>query len=88
MHASRFDYPWLWLFIAGGLAWLITLLSLALLNLTPLCVGQDNSDGINDLGLCFLYTFLVTLIYSPIELVLLLLSAFAGGKILHSLIRS
>ena len=88
MHGSRFDYPWMWLFIAGGLAWLITLLSLALLNLTPLCVGQDNGDGINDLGLCFLYTFLFTLIFSPIELVLLLLSAFAGGKILRYQIRS
>lgn len=88
MHASRFDYPWLWLFIAGGLAWLVAMLSFALLNLTPLCVGQDNGDGINDLGLCFLYTFLVALIYSPIELVLLLLSASAGGKILRSLVRA
>ena len=88
MFGSRFDYPWLWLFIAGGLAWLVAMLSFALLNLTPLCVGQDNGDGINDLGLCFLYTFLFTLIYSPIELVLLLLSAFAGGKILRSLVRS
>jgi hypothetical protein len=88
MFGSRFDYPWLWLFIAGGLAWLLAMLSLALLNLTPLCVGQDNGDGINDLGLCFLYTFLFTLIFSPIELVLLLLSAFAGGKILRYQIRS
>ena len=87
MHGSRFDYPWLWLFIAGGLAWLVSLLSLTLLNLTPLCVGQDNGDGINDLGLCLLYTILVTIIYSPVELVLLLLSSFVGGKILRTLIR-
>ena len=30
LHGGTFDYPWLWLFIAGGLAWLIALLSLAL----------------------------------------------------------
>ena len=87
MLGSHFDYPWLWLFVAGGLAWLVTLFNLTLLNLTPLCVGQDNGDGINDLGLCFLYTFLVALIYSPVELVILLLNAFVGGKILRSLIR-
>jgi len=88
MFGSRFDYPWLWLFIAGGLAWLLAMLSLALLNLTPLCVGQDNGDGINDLGLCFLYTFLVALLYSPVELVILLLNAFVGGRILRYQIRS
>ena len=88
LHGSRFDYPWLWLFVAGGLAWLVTLFSLTLLNLTPLCVGQDNGDGMNDLGLCFLYTFLVALIYSPVELILLLLIAFVGGRILRSLFGS
>jgi hypothetical protein len=48
LHGGTFDYPWLWLFISGGLAWLIALLSLALLNLTPLCVGQDKGDGTNN----------------------------------------
>ena len=86
MHASRFGYPWLWLFIAGCLPWLIALFSLALLNITPLCVGQDNGDGTNDFSLCTMYTMLVMFLYSPIELVLLTLSAFVGGKILRALI--
>ena len=87
MHGGKFDFPWLWLFIAGGLAWLVALVSLALLNLTPLCVGQNNGDGINDHTLCVLYTILITLVYSPVELVLLTLNAIIGGKILSALIR-
>ena len=88
LHGGRFEYPWLWLFITGGLAWLIALLSLALLNNTPLCVGQNNGDGTNSYSLCVLYTVLVTLVYSSFELVLLALSAFIGGKILSALIRA
>ena len=44
MHGGGFDYPWLWLFIARGLARLIALLSLTMLNITPLCVRQNNGD--------------------------------------------
>jgi hypothetical protein len=79
MQYGCFNYPWLWLFIAGGLAWLIALLSLALLNFTPLCVGQENGDGTNNLSLCAMYTLLVVFLYSPVEFVLLTLSAFVGG---------
>jgi hypothetical protein len=45
MHNSKFDYPWLRVL---GLASLIALLSLALLNLTPLCVKQNNGDSTNN----------------------------------------
>ena len=65
MHGGKFDYHCLWLFFAGGLAWLIALLSLALLNITPLWVGQDNGDGMNSYSLCFLYAVLITLVYPP-----------------------
>ena len=88
IHNGKFEYPWLWLFITGGLAWLIALLSLALLNLTHLCVGQNNGDGTNTYSLSVMYTMMVTLVYSPVELVLLTLSSFIGGKILHALIRA
>lgn len=88
MYKTHIRYPWLWLFISGGFAWVIALLSLALLNLTPLCVGQDNGDGINTYSLCILYSVLVTLIYSPSVLILLTLSAFIGGNIIRTLIRA
>lgn len=87
MRNARLNCPGLWFFVSGGLAWLIALLFLALLNLTPLCVGQDNGDGINTFSLCVLYTVLVTLIYSPLVLLLLSLSALIGGKILSALNR-
>ena len=81
IHACGCSFP-------GGVAWLIALLSLALLNITPLCVGQDNGDGMNSYSLCILYAVLITLVYSPPVLILLTLSALIGGKILSALIRT
>jgi hypothetical protein len=85
---GRFNNPWLWVFTAGGLAWMLAISTLGLLNLTPLCIGQDNGDGINDAGLCFLYTALAGLVYTPGMLVLLLANSFIGGKILGRWITS
>ena len=88
MIKARVNYPWLWIFIAGGLAWILAILTLGLLNLTPLCIGQDNGDGINDAGLCFIYTMLSGLVYTPGMLVLLLVNSFIGGKLLGRWITS
>jgi hypothetical protein len=44
-------HPILWFFGQGLLAWLVAVLVLGLVNLTPLCVGQDNGDGNNDFAL-------------------------------------
>ena len=88
IHHGKFEYPWLWLFITGGLASLIALLSLALLNLTPLCVEQNNGDSTNNLSLCTIYTALVGLLYSQGVLLLLRLSSFIGGITLSALIRA
>jgi hypothetical protein len=74
MRNARLNCPGLWFFVSGGLAWLIAL-------------RQDNGDGINTFSLCVLYTVLVTLIYSPLVLLLLSLSALIGGKILSALNR-
>ncbi|MFC1922155.1 hypothetical protein ACFLY4_02610 [Chloroflexota bacterium] len=78
MHNGNIDYTWLWVSITGGLAWLIALPSLALLNLTPLCVGQNIGDSTNNLSLCIIYTALVGMMYSPGALVLLTLSSFVS----------
>ena len=80
--------PGLWLFGQGLSAWLVTLLVFGLLNLTPLCVGQDNGDGNNDLILCVVQTILVSLIYSPLEFILLSLSALSGGWLVKRLNKS
>jgi hypothetical protein len=38
--------PGLWIFGQGLLAWMAAILVPGLLNVTPLCVGQDNGNGI------------------------------------------
>jgi hypothetical protein len=80
---ARFRQAWTRLFLGGAVAWTFALAALGLLNLTPLCVGQDNGDGINDLGMCVSYTILVAAVYSPAVLTLLALNAALGGAILR-----
>lgn len=72
----------LWIFLQSSLAWLVGLLVLGLLNLTPLCIGQDNGDGSNDIFLCLLQTVLVALFYTPLALVSFVPSAILGDWIL------
>lgn len=79
LHITR---PWIWLLIQGFLAWAIAIVVLLCLNVTPLCEGQDNGDGNNDLALCVVQSLLVALVYSPLEVVLLLMSAAGGGMVL------
>jgi hypothetical protein len=79
---GKFDHPSLWLLIAGVVAWIFTLLVLGFLNFSPLCIGQDNGEGINTSTLCLMYTMLDALVYSPLESVLPALTAVVGGKYL------
>lgn len=81
--APRFRRLWVGLFLAGALAWLAALLTLALLNATPLCVGQDNGDGRNDFFLCVFQTAAVAAVSTPPLLMLLGLSAALGAVILR-----
>src|SRR5258707_9607355 len=74
--------PWMWILIQGGFAWLAAILILGLLNLTPLCIGKDNGDGNNDLTQCVAQSILVGVVYSPLELIMLTLSALTGGFII------
>ncbi|MCU0612042.1 MAG: hypothetical protein MUE60_09675 [Candidatus Eisenbacteria bacterium] len=39
-----------------GISWCLSALVLAVINLTPLCLGQDNGDGRNNLAMCVLLT--------------------------------
>ena len=70
--------PWAWILIQGLLGWIICLLVLGLLNLSSLCIGQDNGDGVNDFSLCMTYTFLAGIFYTPLQMVLLVFSAITG----------
>ncbi|HEU0297614.1 MAG TPA: hypothetical protein VFR47_33035 [Anaerolineales bacterium] len=80
----RLRHPWIWIFAQGSLAWALALLVLGLLNLTPLCVGQNNGDGNNDLGMCVFITALSGTVYTPVYLVILVMSALIGHWVLTS----
>lgn len=72
----------LYLFLGLAISWLISLLALAILSLTPLCVGQDNGDGNNDLALCVVQGILVSLSYSPFALLLIGMTSLAASRLI------
>jgi hypothetical protein len=80
-------HPILWFFGQGLLAWLVAILALGLVNLTPLCVGQDNGDGNNDFALCMVQTILVPIVYSPLEFILICLTAFPSSWLIQRLVK-
>ena len=77
--------PWTWILVQGGVTWLGALVLLGLLNLTPLCVGQNNGDGNNNLALCILQSVAVGIAYSPLELILLAGSSVTGGRMISKM---
>lgn len=81
-QALRLRHPWIWIFTQGLMAWTLAFFVLGLLNLTPLCIGQDNGDGNNDFALCNLMTALSGIIYTPIYLGILALSSLLGHWVL------
>jgi hypothetical protein len=72
-------HPSLWFFGQGCLAWFVAIFALGMVNLSPLCIGQDNGDGNNDIALCVVQTVMVALVFSPLEFILLCLMALPGG---------
>jgi len=80
----KWRYPWLWIFAQGLLGWGMALVMLGLLNATPLCVGQNNGDGNNNLGMCVFMTILSGMVYTPLYLGMLVLSAFAGHWVIRT----
>ena len=80
-------HPWLWILVQGLLAWTLALFVLGLLNLTLLCVGQDNGDGNNDFGLCNFMTALSGVVYTPLYLGMLVISSLIGDWILRKKLR-
>jgi hypothetical protein len=76
-------HPWMWILMQGLMAWIAALLVLGLLNLSPLCLGQNNGDGNNDLGMCIFMTALSGIFYSPVYLLALVVSAMIGHGIIN-----
>ena len=64
--------------MAFGLA----LFAMTLLNATPLCVGQDNGDGNNNLGMCMGYVVLAGIVFGAVYLFFLAISTLVGHRVI------
>lgn len=73
---------WLWILMLGAASWGLALLLLGMFSLTPLCIGQENGDGINDLVECMERAGMSGLACTPLYLGLLTISAFIGGRVM------
>lgn len=69
---------WVWIITAGFAAMVLALLVITVLNATPLCVGQDNGDGNNSLGMCMGHVVLYAIFYGIPYMMLLTMSAVTG----------
>ncbi len=69
---------WFWILAAGFAAMVCALFVIAILNATPLCVGQNNGDGNSSFGMCMVYVFLYAIFYGIPYMVLLTMSAVTG----------
>lgn len=76
---------WLWILAQGSLSWGLALLLLGIASLTPLCIGQENGDGVNNLVGCMDRAAMSGLACTPLYLGLLAASAFAGHRTLQFL---
>jgi hypothetical protein len=76
-------------FVAILTGWLGALALIGMLNLTPLCVGANNGDGHNNLGMCVFYTVLWAAVYTPPVLIGAILCAILAIALItnHSILR-
>jgi len=88
-NIKRFNHfvarPSAGLFLGLTMSWLLALLALGVLNLTPLCIGQDNGDGINGIGECTMYTLFAGGLYSALAILVIAVVALTGGRFIHRL---
>jgi len=84
LQGSKLKQPWMWITMSGLIAWILAFLLLGVLNLTPLCVGQDNGDGNNDFLLCLISTVASGIVYTPVYLVTLGGSAVIGQWVMRA----
>lgn len=69
--------------VALTVSWFFSVVVLAISNMTPLCVGQDNGDGNNGVGECVLYTILAGVFYTLGATCVIAAVSLAGGWIIR-----
>jgi hypothetical protein len=72
---------WKKYFVCGLITWLTTIIILAILNFTPLCIGQENGDGFNDIMLCILGTIGNAIFFTPGVLIGIALGSFLSASV-------
>ena len=71
-------------FFGKGLtSWVISFAGLAIINFTPLCLGQDNGDGNNSVNDCILLTFIWPVSSSIFTIPAILIASFVARKVLE-----
>jgi len=68
--------------VQGSLSWVVTLLLLGIFSMTPLCIGQENGDGVNNLAACMERAVMSGLVCTPVYFSLLIASAFFGNWVI------
>jgi hypothetical protein len=70
-------------FISGGLkSWVVSFAGLAIVNFTPLCLGQDNGDGNNNVSDCILLTVIWPFFNSILVVPAILIASFISHRVL------
>lgn len=70
------------LFYGGIAAWVFSVLVLAMLNSSSMCLGQDNGDGHNSVGMCVFLTLIWPVYLSLFVVPLIWFSSWLSVKIL------
>ena len=73
---------WVWILVQGLLVWGLALFLLGTFSLTPLCIGQENGDGVNDLAECMERAVMTGMMCTPVYVSLLAANAFIGNWVL------
>ncbi len=64
-------------------AWCVSLLVLGVIDITPLCLGQDNGDGRNSLAMCALLTVVWSVSMSVIVVPAAFAVSMAARRVVH-----
>lgn len=70
------------LFYGGIAAWVVSVLLLAVLNSSSMCLGQDNGDGHNSPGMCVFLTVVWPVYMSILVVPLIWFSSWLSVKVL------
>jgi len=73
------------LFLIAAAGWLIFFVVLFATNLTPLCIGQDNGDGNNNLSDCLFLSVFWYAFFSALMVIPVTISVFLEATVLQRL---